>query len=163
MNVYLNPQSMIVLLFVLIITIISLTYVSNQAKPEYNDWKRTLMLILGIIITVYSVGSLSIKIYLLSKKYVKFTDIIIPLTFNILSITLGSIIVDYSRLSSNEWDKKHTDKSWEKDTIQTLSIVVLIFIISMFAMYFLANLRGNKELEISIKGLTPYQKDAITI
>ena len=53
MNVYLNPQSMIVLLLVLILSIISLTYVSNNDKPKYTDWRRTLILVLGIIITIY--------------------------------------------------------------------------------------------------------------
>jgi len=163
MNVYLNAQSMIVLLFVLVITIISLTYVTNQSKPKYSDWRRTLLLVLGIIITVYSVGSLSIKIYLLSRKHVTFSDIIIPLTFNILTITLGSIIVDYSRISSDDWIERHKSNSWEKDTIQTLSIVVLIFIVLLFALYFIANIRGNKEVVFSVKGLTPTQKDAVTL
>ena len=56
MNVYLNPQSMIVLLLVLILAIISLTYVSNNDQPNYSDWRRVLMLVLGIFITVYSVA-----------------------------------------------------------------------------------------------------------
>lgn len=163
MKVYLNPQSLFVLLLVLIISIISLTYVSNQAKPEYNDWRRTFLLILGIIITVYSVGSLSIKIYLLSRNNIKWIDLIIPITFNILTISLGSIIVDYARLSTDDWDQKHSEKSWEKDTIQTLSIVVIVFIVIMFSLYLIANSRGNKEIIFSIKGLTPVQQDAITL
>ena len=161
MNVYLNPQSMIVLLFVLILAIISLIYSSNE-QPKYNDWKRTLLLVLGSIITIYSVSSASIKIYLLSRQKVKFIDIIIPFTFNILSITLGSILVDYTRTSNKEWDQKNT-KSWERETINTLSTVVISFIILMFVLYLVANSRGNKEIIFSLKGLSPDQKDAITL
>ena len=163
MNVYLNPQSMIVLLLVLILAIISLTYVSNNDKPKYTDWRRTLMLVLGLIITIYSVASCSIKIYLISRENIKFTDIIIPLTFNILTITLGSILVDYARSSDEEWEQKNSVKSWEKDTINTLCIVTISFIVLMFALYLIANSRGNKEIVFSVKGLTPAQKDAITL
>ena len=162
MNVYLNPQSMIVLLLVLILAIISLTYVSND-KPKYTDWRRTLMLVLGLIITIYSVASCSIKIYLISRENIKITDVIIPLTFNILTITLGSILVDYARSSDEEWEQKNSIKSWEKDTINTLCIIVISFIILMFSLYLIANSRGNKEIIFSIKGLTPAQKDAITL
>ena len=162
MNVYLNPQSMIVLLLVLILSIISLTYVSNSDKPNYSDWRRVLMLVLGIIITVYSVASCSIKIYLLSRGNVKIVDVIIPLTFNILTITLGSILVDYARSSEKDWEQKNS-KSWEKEAINTLCIVVISFIILMFALYLIANSRGNKEIIFSVKGLTPAQKDAIML
>ena len=163
MKVYLNPQSLFILLFVLIISIISLTYVSNEDKPKYKDWRRTFLLILGIIVTVYSVGSLSIKIYILSRNKLKWIDYIIPITFNLLTITLGSIIVDYARLSPKNWDQKHLEKSWEKDTIQTLSIIVIAFIVIMFSLYLIANHRGNKEIIFSLKGLTPVQQDAITL
>ena len=163
MNVYLNPQSMIVLLFVLILAIISLTYVSNNDKPDYNDWRRTLLLILGLIVTIYSVSSASIKIYLAYRHNVKIVDIIIPLTFNILTITLGSILVDYARTSNDNWEQKNSMKTWEKNTINTLSIIVIAFIILMFVLYLIANARGNKEIVFSLKGLTPAQKDAITL
>ena len=73
------------------------------------------------------------------------------------------MIVDYARLSTDDWDQKHSEKSWEKDTIQTLSIVVIVFIVIMFSLYLIANSRGNKEIIFSIKGLTPVQQDAITL
>ena len=121
------------------------------------------MLVLGLIITIYSVASCSIKIYLISRENIKITDVIIPLTFNILTITLGAILVDYSRSSNENWEEKNSVKSWEKDTINTLCIVVISFIILMFALYLIANSRGNKEIMFSVKGLTPAQKDAITL
>ena len=121
------------------------------------------MLVLGLIITIYSVASCSIKIYLMYRKQVKITDVIIPITFNILTITLGSILVDYSRSSDEEWEQKNSIKSWERDTINTLCIVIISFTILMFALYLIANARGNKEIVFSLKGLTPAQKDAITL
>jgi hypothetical protein len=163
MHVIINPQSLIVLLCISILAIISLTYVASSETPKYDDWRRTFLLILGVIVTIYSSYSVSIKLYILSRKNAKITDVIIPLTFNVVSLTLGSIIINYASTDKEDWNISQQNGSWQKDTINTLSIVILILIFLIILMYLVASSRGNNMLKLSIKGLIPAQKDAIVL
>ena len=157
-----NKFSLIVLAFLLAISITCLSYTS-QENPSYKDSRRIILLICGLLCVVYGAYSLSIQIYLMKNRGIKFQNIVIAFTFNVLLITLGSIIINYTTIPKDSWDEVHQGSMWIKDTLHTLSIITIVIIFLLLILFLLARLRGNPGIKIQIQGLTPRERLGATI